>query len=118
MHMSSTTTTKQSLRSRRHARVRARVIGTKDRPRLVVYKTNRFVSVQLIDDDAATTLANAHGREFGGAKSAQAEAVGKAISERAKKIGVTTVVFDRGGYAYVACIKTLADSAREAGLIF
>ncbi|HQU08253.1 MAG: 50S ribosomal protein L18 [Parcubacteria group bacterium 21-54-25] len=113
-----TSTTKHSLRIRRHARVRARVTGTKERPRLAVFKSNRFISAQLIDDVASKTLASAHGREFGGAKLAQAEAVGKSLAARAKKTGITTVVFDRGGYAYAARVKALADAARAGGLAF
>ncbi len=116
--MSFLSKTKQAMRIRRHSRVRARIWGTKERPRLAVYRSNRFISAQLIDDDAARTLASAHGREFGGTKKEQAEAVGKAIAERAKKMGVQTVVFDRGGYAYAAQIKVLADTARATGLTF
>jgi large subunit ribosomal protein L18 len=112
------TSLKELSRSRRHARVRARITGTAARPRLAVFRSNRFVSVQLIDDEAAKTIAQAHGREFPGSLSKQAQAVGKAIAERAKKAGVDTVVFDRGGYAYAAMIKSLADTAREGGLTF
>lgn len=114
----STTMNKNDLRARRHARIRARVSGTAERPRLAVYKSNRFISVQLIDDVAGKTIAQAHGREFPGAQSLQAAAVGKAIAERAKALGVTAVVFDRGGYSYAAQIKSLADAAREGGLAF
>ncbi len=112
------TSTKELSRTRRHARVRAKISGTAERPRLAVFRSNRFVSVQLIDDTAGKTLAQAHGREFKGALSAQAEKVGTAIAERAKKAGISTVVFDRGGYAYAAMVKTLADSARAGGLTF
>jgi large subunit ribosomal protein L18 len=112
------TSHKELSRARRHARVRARISGTAERPRLAVFRSNRFVSVQVIDDTAGKTLAQAHGREFPGSLSKQAEAVGKAVAERAKKAGIDTVVFDRGGYAYAAMIKLLADSAREGGLKF
>jgi len=112
------TSTKELSRARRHARVRAKISGTSERPRLAVFRSNRFVSVQLIDDTKGMTLAQAHGREFPGSLSAQAALVGKAIGERAKKAGVETVVFDRGGYAYAAMVKTLADAARESGLKF
>ncbi len=112
------TLTKSESRVRRHKRVRAKVSGTAERPRLAVYKSNTFISVQLIDDVAGKTLAAAHGREFKGSLGAQAAAVGKAIAERAKKAGVTTVVFDRGGYSYASQIKALADAAREGGLTF
>ncbi len=112
------TSTKELSRARRHTRVRAKIAGTAERPRLAVFRSNRFVSVQLINDDAGTTVAQAHGREFPGSLSKQAQAVGKAIAERAKSAGSETVVFDRGGYAYKAMIKTLADAAREGGLKF
>lgn len=111
-------TTTKELRTRRHARVRAKISGTEERPRLAVFKSNRFISVQAIDDVSGRTIAAANGREFGGSLSAQAVAVGKAIAERAKKAGATTVVFDRGGYSYGGQIKVLADTAREAGLTF
>lgn len=112
------TSTKELSRARRHNRIRAKISGTPERPRLAVFRSNRFVSVQVIDDTKGVTLAQAHGREFPGSLSKQAAAVGKAIGERAKKAGVDTIVFDRGGYAYAAMIKILADSAREGGLKF
>jgi large subunit ribosomal protein L18 len=112
------TLSKSQSRTRRHARIRAKISGTAERPRLAVFKSNKFVSVQLIDDAAGKTLAQAHGREFPGALGKQAASVGKAIAERAKKAGVTAVVFDRGGYAYAAQIKALADAARDGGLTF
>ena len=110
--------TKAVQRARRHARVRARIGGTAKRPRLAVYRSNRFVSVQVVDDEAGKTLAHAHGREFGGPLTAQAVAVGKAIAKRAKEKGIDTVVFDRGGYTYAAQVKALADAARAGGLAF
>jgi large subunit ribosomal protein L18 len=113
-----TTHSKLTLRTRRHNRVRSRISGTMERPRLAVYKSNRFISVQVIDDVAGKTIAQAHGREFPGSLGAQAAAVGKAAAERAKAAGVSTVVFDRGGYSYAAQIKSLADAAREGGLAF
>ncbi|KND46977.1 MAG: ribosomal protein L18 [Parcubacteria bacterium C7867-004] len=116
--MATTALNKKELRDRRHRRVRARVTGTSERPRLAVYKSNRFISVQLIDDEAGKTLVAAHGRATAGSMSLQATAVGKAIAESAKKAGIDTVVFDRGGYIYAGQIKALADSAREAGLTF
>ncbi len=111
-------TTKSELRERRHARVRAIVKGTAERPRLAVYRSNRFVSAQLIDDTAGKTLAASHGREFKGAQSVQAKSVGTAMAEKAKKLGVTTIVFDRAGYRYGGQVQTLAEAAREGGLIF
>lgn len=111
-------TTTSELRKRRHARVRSLVKGTAERPRLAVFRSNRFVSAQLIDDAAGKTLAAAHGREFTGAQSAQAAAVGAAIAKRAAAAGIAKVVFDRGGYRYGGQVKTLADAAREGGLAF
>jgi len=110
--------TKKNQRERRHARVRAKISGTAERPRLAIYRSNRFVSAQLIDDNAGKTLAQAHGREFPGAQSLQAAAVGKAIAERGKKAGISAVVFDRGGYSYAAQVRALADAARAGGLTF
>lgn len=112
------TSIKTLSRARRHNRIRAKIAGTEARPRLAVFRSNRFISVQLINDDAGKTVAQAHGREFPGSLSKQAAAIGKAIAERAKKAGVDTVVFDRGGYSYAAMVKSLADSAREGGLTF
>lgn len=110
--------TTQSPRTRRHARVRSRIIGTAARPRLAVYKSNYFVSAQIIDDGVGHTIACAHGREFGGTKLAQAAMVGKEIAKRATKKGIKAVVFDRGGYTYAARVKALADAARGEGLTF
>lgn len=109
---------KQELRTRRHIRIRARVSGTAERPRLAIYRSNRYISAQLIDDVARTTLAAAHGRECKGAASLQAKAVGETVAKRAKELGVTRVVFDRGGYRYAGQVRTLADAAREGGLTF
>ncbi|MBI4088502.1 50S ribosomal protein L18 [Candidatus Kaiserbacteria bacterium] len=111
-------TTNRELRLRRRARVRASVKGTPARPRLAVFRSNRFVSVQLIDDTAGKTLAASHGREFPGTQSVQAKAVGSAIAKKARKAGITLAVFDRGGYRYGGQVKTLADAAREGGLTF
>lgn len=110
--------TKNELRKRRHARVRARIKGTAERPRLAVYRSNRFISVQLIDDTAGKTLAALHGREFKGSQSMQAKAVGEAIAKAAKVAGITSIVFDRGGYRYGGQVKALADAARQEGLAF
>jgi large subunit ribosomal protein L18 len=112
------TLTKKDQRDTRHRRVRAKIIGSSVTPRLAVYKSNRFISVQLIDDAAQTTLAASHGRSFGGPLSAQSVAVAKDIAEKAKAKGISAVVFDRGGYLYAGQIKALADAAREAGLTF
>mgnify|MGYP001612957392 FL=1 len=108
--------------------MRATVKGTAKRPRLAVFRSNRFVSAQLIDDTIGKTVAAAHGREFsakggsasGGkrAQSVQATSVGSEIAKRAKTAGIKTVVFDRGGYRYGGQVKALADAAREGGLKF
>ncbi|MEK7601965.1 MAG: 50S ribosomal protein L18 [Patescibacteria group bacterium] len=116
--MATSILTKQEQRDRRHRRVRSRISGTEARPRLAVFKSNRFVSVQLIDDEAGVTMLSAHGRSFPGSLSVQSVAVGKAIAEAAKKKGITTVVFDRGGYEYGGQVKALADAARDGGLTF
>jgi large subunit ribosomal protein L18 len=116
--MATLTKSKNQMRQTRHKRVRAKVKGTEARPRLAIYKSNRFVSAQLIDDTAGKTIASAHGREFKGTPTAQAEAVGKEIAKRATAKGVTAVVFDRGGYAYAAQVKAFADAARAGGLTF
>lgn len=110
--------TKQQLRARRHARVRAKVKGTHTRPRLAVYKSNRFISAQLVDDTKGVTVAAAHGRAFGGSQAAQAKAVGEAIAKAAKALGIGSVVFDRGGYHYGGQVQVLADAARAGGLVF
>jgi len=111
-------TTNQELRKRRHTRIRATIKGTATRPRLAVFRSNRFVSAQLIDDTLGKTIAAAHGREFKGPQSAQAMSVGSAIAVKAKAIGIKEIVFDRGGYRYGGQVKSLADAAREAGLAF
>ena len=112
------TPTKKELRDRRHNRVRAKISGTAARPRLAVYKSNKFISAQVIDDEAEKTLAASHGSAFPGSLSVQAAAVGKAVAEAAKKAGIDTVVFDRGGFEYGGQIKMVADVARENGLTF
>jgi large subunit ribosomal protein L18 len=114
--------TVRDARLRRHRRVRAKVRGNAERPRLVVFRSNRGIEAQLVDDDAGKTLASAShlglAKSFKGDKTAQAEAVGKALAAAAKKAGVDTCVFDRGGYLYHGRVKALADGAREGGLEF
>ena len=113
---------KLELRRRRHARVRRRVHGSAERPRLAVFRSNRGVFAQLIDDDTGRTLAASSWldlpKTFKGAKLNQAEEVGKRLAGAAKQAGVESVVFDRGGYLYHGRVKALADGAREGGLIF
>ena len=111
-------TTKTELRERRHARVRSVIKGTADRPRLAIYRSNRFVSAQLIDDTVGKTIAAVHGRDFKGSQSIQAKECGIAIAQKAKTAGISTIVFDRAGYRYAGQVKALADAAREGGLIF
>src|SRR5438477_12877513 len=116
------TRTKREARQRRHRRVRGRVQGTAERPRLVVFRSNLGIYAQLVDDLAATTLASAGWQElkksFKGSKTEQAAEVGKLLAQNAKKAGVETCVFDRGGYLYHGRVKALADGAREGGLKF
>jgi len=111
-------TSTSELRERRHARIRALVKGTAARPRLTVFRSNRFISAQIIDDAAGKTIVASHGREFPGTQSAQAASVGSAIAKAAQAAGVTTIVFDRGGYRYGGQVKALADAARAEGLVF
>ena len=102
--------------------MRAKVRGTAERPRLVVFRSNRGIEAQLVDDDTGRTLASASHlglpKSFKGEKTGQAEAVGKALAAAAKKAGIATCVFDRGGYLYHGRVKALADGAREGGLEF
>ena len=116
--MASTILTKKGKRDSRHRRIRSKIIGTLERPRLAVYKSNRFISVQLIDDAAGHTIGASHGRDAKGSLTAQAAAVGKEIAKVAKEKGISAVVFDRGGYNYGGQVKALADAAREGGLTF
>ena len=107
-------------RQKRHLRIRKTVIGSAERPRMSVYRSNKQFYIQLIDDVNQTTLFSANSAELGlkVANVEAAKAVGKLIAEKALKGGVTKVVFDRSGYLYHGRIKALADAAREAGLQF
>ncbi|BBY32959.1 50S ribosomal protein L18 [Mycolicibacter minnesotensis] len=110
-------------RIRRHARLRKKVAGTAERPRLVVHRSSRHIHVQLVDDLAGHTVAAASSieadvRAVDGDKKAHSVRVGQLIAERAKAAGVQDVVFDRGGYTYGGRIAALADAAREGGLNF
>jgi large subunit ribosomal protein L18 len=116
-----TVLSKQQRRLRRRRRVRSKVRGTAGRPRLSVYRSNRGVFAQLVDDDAGRTLAAVNWTESDLRKldrMEQAKAAGKAIAERAGEAGVKSCVFDRGGYRYHGRVKALAEGAREAGLEF
>jgi large subunit ribosomal protein L18 len=109
-------------RERRHRRVRRRIEGTGERPRLVVFRSNKGIEAQLVDDLERKTLAFAGHlappKSFKGTKTEQAAEVGKLLAANAKKAGIETVVFDRGGYLYHGRVKALADGAREGGLKF
>ncbi|MEX2158936.1 MAG: 50S ribosomal protein L18 [Dehalococcoidia bacterium] len=118
-------TTSHAARIRRHLRVRKKVHGTNERPRLSVYRSLSHIYAQVIDDDAGHTLASASdveaaakGAKNGKAKTDVAKAVGELVAQRAKERGITKVVFDRGGYRFHGRVKALASAAREAGLEF
>jgi large subunit ribosomal protein L18 len=114
---------KRAAAKRRHIRIRKKISGTPERPRLVVTRSNRHMVAQVIDDIKGHTVASASSldgsiRSGDGDKSSQAEKVGALVAERAKAAGVEAVVFDRGGNKYAGRIAALADAAREAGLKF
>ncbi len=114
--------TKLKRRKRIHSRVRKHITGTPEQPRLNVFRSNKFIYAQLIDDVNGVTLAQASSFEAvvaqEGDKSTQATAVGKLIAERGQAAGVSQVLFDRGGYLFHGRVKSLAEGAREAGLKF
>jgi large subunit ribosomal protein L18 len=116
------TLTVREARQRRHRRVRGKVTGTEERPRLVVSRSNRGISAQLVDDTEGRTLVAATWQQlpktFKGTKTDQAAAVGKLLAEKAKKRDVETIVFDRAGYLYHGRVKALAEAARRGGLTF
>jgi large subunit ribosomal protein L18 len=115
------TLTVRKARERRHKRVRTKVFGTAERPRLVVFRSNRGIEAQLVDDLEGRTLAGATWlqlKRFKGNKTEQAAEVGKLLAQRAKEAGIETAVFDRGGYLYHGRVKALAEAAREGGLNF
>lgn len=113
---------RQDARNRRHTRVRKRVHGTSDRPRLAIFRSNKYIYAQVIDDTEARTLAAASSQESDLRSSAlnidTASKVGALVASRAKEAGVENVVFDRGGFKFHGKIKALADAAREEGLEF
>lgn len=115
-------TDRQATRRRRHYRVRKNLRGTAERPRLAVFRSNKHIVVQLIDDLAGSTLAAASTLEAdlrgGGANKAAASNVGKRVAERARERGIDEVVFDRGGFKYHGVVAAVAEAAREAGLRF
>jgi large subunit ribosomal protein L18 len=117
-----TTLSTREARARRHRRVRGKLFGTAERPRLVVFRSNRGIDAQLVDDGAGRTVASAGwlqlAKSFKGNKTEQAAEVGKLLAENAKKAGIEQAVFDRAGYLYHGRVKALAEGAREGGLRF
>jgi large subunit ribosomal protein L18 len=105
-------------RTRRHLRVRKKVSGTPDRPRLVVFRSLKHITAQLVDDVAGRTLMTVTSTDLAGKKTEKSLEVGKRIAARAKDAGITRVVFDRAGYKYHGRVKAVADGAREGGLEF
>ena len=115
----STNTYKASKRIRRHVAIRSRISGTAEVPRLAVFRSNKFMYAQLIDDTTGTTLVSASDIKGGtGTKTERAHAVGKSIAEQAQKNGITRIVFDRGGFKYIGRIAAVAEGARANGLVF
>ena len=114
------TSIKTEKRARLHKKIRTRVTGTGERPRLAVFRSNRYMYAQLIDDVQAITLASASDIALTGkmTKVERATSVGQKLAEEAKKKNITTVVFDRGGFSYRGRVAALAEGARQAGLIF
>jgi len=123
MSVPKTSAQRRTARSRRHLRVRKKVHGTGARPRLVVTRSTRHITVQVVDDTTSRTLVSASTLDEGvrgsdGDKKSRAAAVGRLVAERAKAAGIDSVVFDRGGNRYHGRIAALADAAREGGLTF
>ena len=110
---------KKAQRTRRHARIRAKIFGTKEAPRLSVFKSNRHISAQLIDDVNNVTIASSHSRDVKGKNMMEKSAlVGEAIAKAAGAKKIKSVVFDRGGFIYTGNVQALADGARKGGLKF
>ena len=112
------TNAKTSMRKRRHTKVRFLVTGTKDRPRLSVYRSNKYIHAQLIDDETGKTILGLVSKEGGKNKTEGAAFAGKDLAKLAQEKKITQVVFDRGGFVYAGRIKAFADGAREGGLVF
>ncbi len=114
--------TKREKREKRKRKIRARVFGTKERPRLSVFRSNKHIYCQLINDEKGHTIISASDRELKNSKAKNkieiAFEVGKLIAKKAKKLGIEKIVFDRGGYKYHGRVKALAEGAREGGLKF
>ncbi len=111
---------KQEKLVRRHGKIRSRLVGSSARPRLSVYKSNKYILAQLIDDEKGATLIAGTTKDFAkkGTKVDTAKLLGSDLAKRAKDAGITTVVFDRGGFRYTGRIAALAEAARQGGLIF
>ncbi len=110
--------TRQELRYRRHLRIRKRVMGTAERPRLVIFRSLKHIYAQLVDDVSKKTVLTIGDGKLTGKKAEKASEVGKALAAAAKEQGIAKVVFDRAGYRYHGRVKALADAAREGGLEF
>ncbi|MGQ0646966.1 MAG: 50S ribosomal protein L18 [Gemmatimonadaceae bacterium] len=110
--------TREEQRYRRHLRLRKKVNGTGERPRLVIFRSLKHIYAQLVDDVSRRTLVSVGDNGLSGKKSDRASVVGKALAERAKEAGISKVTFDRAGYRYHGRVKALADGAREGGLEF
>jgi large subunit ribosomal protein L18 len=113
---------KKEIRSRIHKRIRRKLAGTSERPRLAIFRSVQHIYAQVIDDSKGATVVSASSVDKGGRTNggnvAAAKTIGKLVAERAKEKGISRVVFDRGGYPYHGRVKALADAAREAGLEF
>ena len=113
---------KSKKRERRHNRIRATVLGTTERPRLSVFRSNKFIYAQIIDDESGKTLVSATDRGVkkgkGAGKVDGAKSIGAEIAKKAKEQKITKVVFDRGGYLYTGRVKAVSEGAREGGLSF
>ncbi|MEO8252195.1 MAG: 50S ribosomal protein L18 [Chloroflexota bacterium] len=111
---------RDALRRKRHSRIRLRIVGSPGRPRLSIFRSTRYIYAQVIDDRSGRTLASASSREAtlaaGSGKVDSARSVGRALAERAKAAGVSSVVVDRGGYRYHGRVRSLTEGAREGGL--
>ncbi|MCA9367773.1 50S ribosomal protein L18 [Candidatus Kaiserbacteria bacterium] len=116
--MTSKSTSKTAMRAKRHNRLRHKVTGSAERPRLAVFRSNTAVYAQLIDDAAGKTLAAVDSRKEKGSGTEKAKAVGTAIAKKAGDLKIATVVFDRGGFQYTGAVAALADAARAGGLKF
>lgn len=114
-----TTKNKQQKIARRHKKIRTQISGTSDKPRLSVFRSNKYIAIQLVDDEKGHTLAAMTTKDAKGkTPSEKAKEIGAEIAKKAKALKIDKVVFDRGGYLYTGNIKALADSAREGGLKF